>query len=590
MSVDLSLQSLQEQYRSGATSPEAVINAIYDRIEASSLQPVWITLVPRAEALSHLREPAFPFYGIPFAIKDNMDVAELPTTAGCPGYAYTPGQTCTVVKRLQNAGAILIGKTNMDQFATGLVGTRSPYGACSSVFDHEYISGGSSSGSAVAVASGLVSFALGTDTAGSGRVPAAFNNIVGLKPSRGLLSSFGVVPACRSLDCISIFALNCADAAAVFDVAKSVDSNDPFSRVWPECESPAIARARVGIPRPNQLEFFGNKEYTRLYAETVSFLAGEGNPLVEVDIEPFLKAAQLLYAGPYVAERFAAVGGFVTSHIDQVDSTVGQIIAASENWSAVQAYEALYTLRDLMQRTSPVWETIDALLLPTTPTTYKIEEVKREPLTLNSKLGYYTNFVNLLDLCGVAVPAGFTPSGLPFGVTAIGPAFSEENVLRLGSLIQGGRVQFCGNHVAALSSSSIIPAVPARSVVLGVVGAHLSGQPLNHQLTDRGATLLNTTRTAPGYKFYALTNTKPAKPGLIRVPGFAGPGIEIEIWSMPEKHFGSFVAAVPPPLSIGSCELLDGSVVKGFLCEPYAVAEMPEITGFGSWRNYVRSL
>ncbi len=591
MNANLSIATLKEQYQSGTTTPENVINAIYDRIEAVTAHPVWITLVPRAAALSRLQDRALPLYGIPFAVKDNMDVAGLPTTAGCPAYAYTPDKTSFVVDRLQQAGAILIGKTNLDQFATGLVGTRSPYGASSSVFNCKYISGGSSAGSAVAVASGLVSFALGTDTAGSGRVPAAFNNIVGLKPSRGLLSTAGVVPACRSLDCVSIFALSCADAAAVFDIARSMDASDPFSRACPAVVPPLVTRARVGIPRPAQLEFFGNQEYARLYSETISFLAGAGHSVLEVDLEPLLAAALLLYAGPYVAERFAAVGEFVKAHPDQVDATVGQIILGSEKWSAVEAFEALYTLQKLKQQTAPVWDKIDILLLPTAPTTYTIEEINLDPVKLNSNLGYYTNFVNLLDLCGVAVPAGFTHSGLPFGVTAIGPAFSEPNVLRLADLIQHARVSFSGNRVAPVSDNPLQPPVNTSGhVSLGVMGAHLSGQPLNHQLTDRGATLLTTTRTSPNYKFYALTNTKPAKPGLIRVPGFTGPGIEIEIWSIPETQFGSFVAEVPSPLAIGSCKLQDGTTVKGFLCEPYAVVGMPEITSLGSWRNYLQSL
>ncbi len=591
MNANLSLDNLRAQYRSGTTNPEVVINAIYDRIEASPLHPVWITLLPRATALSRVQDRALPLYGIPFAVKDNMDVAGLPTTAACPAYAYTPDKSSFVVERLQQAGAILIGKTNLDQFATGLVGTRSPFGACSSVFNSQYISGGSSSGSAVAVASGLVTFALGTDTAGSGRVPAALNNIVGLKPSRGLLSMAGVVPACRSLDCVSIFALSCADASAVFDIAKSVDARDPFSRALPPDAPPIVTRARVGVPRPPQLQFFGNQEYARLYSETISFLAGAGHSVLEVDFDPFLAAAQLLYAGPYVAERFAAVGEFVKSHPDQVDATVGQIILGSEKWSAVQAFEAIYTLQKLKQQTAPVLEKIDVLLLPTAPTIYTIEEINRDPVELNSNLGYYTNFVNLLDLCGVAVPAGFTQSGLPFGVTAIGPAFSEPNVLNVADLIQHARTSFSGNRVAPVSDNPLPPPMNTSGrVSLGVVGAHLSGQPLNHQLTDRGAILLATTRTSLDYKFYALTNTKPAKPGLIRVPGFTGPGIEIEIWSIPETQFGSFVAAVPPPLAIGSCELQDGTIVKGFLCEPYAAIGMPEITSLASWRNYLQSL
>jgi allophanate hydrolase len=591
---DLAITALRANYNSGSLTPVALINSIYDRIESEPLHPVWITVTPRAEALaqaSPLTSPQLPLYGIPFAIKDNIDFAGLPTTAACPAFAYTPQKSAFVVDRLQQAGAILIGKTNLDQFATGLVGVRSPHGACSSVFDRKYISGGSSSGSAVAVASGLVTFSLGTDTAGSGRVPAAFNNIVGLKPSRGLLSTSGVVPACRSLDCVSIFALSCADANLIFEVAKAADVEDPFSRVSPPVSKTPPAAWRIGVPRSDQLEFLGNQEYDRLYSKTLADLRQEGHSLVEIDLTPFSAAAQLLYAGPYVAERFAAVGSFVKTHTDSVDPTVAAIVSASERWTAAEAYQASYRLKTLTQETLQIWKMIDVLLLPTAPTTYTIEEVRHDPVTLNSNLGYYTNFVNLLDLCGVAVPAGFTSTGLPFGVTAIGPTFSEAALLGFAHGIQQSQAPIAGRHISNVADTPPPSAAAlAGWISLGVVGAHLSGQPLNYQLVERGAKLLRTTTTAPDYKFYALTNTKPAKPGLIRVPGFVGPGIEIEVWTIHESQFGSFVAAVPPPLSIGTCTLADGSSVKGFLCEPYAVASMPEITQLGRWRSYLKTL
>ncbi|HEY1950705.1 MAG TPA: allophanate hydrolase [Bryobacteraceae bacterium] len=589
---DLSIQALRASYNSGSLTPAALINVIYDCIESQPLQPVWISLVPRAEALARAANLNFdlPLFGIPFAIKDNIDFAGLPTTAGCPAFAYAPQQSAFVVNQLEKAGAILIGKTNLDQFATGLVGVRSPHGACSSVFDSRYISGGSSSGSAVAVASGLVTFSLGTDTAGSGRVPAAFNNIVGLKPSRGLLSTSGVVPACRSLDCVSIFALSCGDASAVFQAAKGVDAHDPFTREALPISVAAPAAWRIGVPRFDQLEFFGDKEYKRLYAETLSGLEKDGHALVEIDFPPFSAAAQLLYAGPYVAERFAAIGSFVKNHLASVDPTVGSIVTASERWTAAEAYQALYRLKALTQETAVAWKKIDVLLLPSTPTTYTIEEVLRDPVRLNSNLGYYTNFVNLLDLCGVAIPAGFTSAGLPFGVTAIGPAFAESALLGFGHSIQSSRAPVAGKGLSKIADSPLLASAPRGWIALGVVGAHLSGQPLNYQLVERGAKLLRTTKTAVDYKFYALTNTKPAKPGLIRVPGFEGPGIEIEVWTIHESQFGSFVAAVPPPLAIGTCALANGDSIKGFLCEPYAVGSMPEITHLGSWRSYLKTL
>lgn len=568
---DLSISNLTKLYQSGGTTPADVLNAIYNQIEAAPLNRVWISLVPREQALACAASlsPGLPLYGIPFAVKDNINALPHPTTAGCPAFSFIPSEDATVVARLRKAGAILIGKTNLDQFATGLVGTRSPHGACSSVFDSRYISGGSSSGSAVAVASGLVSFSLGTDTAGSGRVPAAFNNIVGLKPTRGLISGSGVVPACRSIDCVSIFAKTCSDAEAVFEVTRGEDERDPFSRSY----APAAFEGgalRIGVPSTEQLEFFGDAEYQRLFGETLQLLKGQGHRFIEVDLKPFRDAAELLYTGPYVAERFAAVGEFVKSHLSEVDPVVGGIVMAAEKWTAADAYNALYQLKALEKITEKVWKEIDVLLLPTAPTTYTIEEVQADPVQLNSNLGYYTNFVNLLDYCAVAVPAGFTKNGLPFGVTVIGQTFYDSALL-----------PFAG-RIHELQS-------PTGWIQLGVVGAHLSGQPLNHQLTDRAARFLRTDRTAGDYRFYALTNAKPAKPGLIREPGFQGPGIEIEIWSIHESQFGSFVAAVPPPLSIGTCVLQDGSPVKGFLCEPYAVSGMPEITSYAAWRAYLKS-
>ncbi len=535
-------------------SIEDVIHKLYDRLESAPLNPVWICLVPREQALQQAKT-AGPLQGMTFAVKDNFDVAGLPTTAACPAYSYQPKQTAFAVQRLLDAGAVLIGKTNMDQFATGLVGTRSPFGACHSVFDERYISGGSSSGSAVAVASGLVTFGLGTDTAGSGRVPAAFNNIVGLKPTRGLISTSGVVPACRSLDCVSIFARTVEDAAAVLAVAQDYDSADPFSRR--PVSVTARKPTRYGVP--TKLEFFGDSEYERLYRAEIERLRKSGATIVSFDLEPFLEAARLLYGGPYVAERFAAVGEFAKANADGMDQTVAKIILGAEKYTAAEAYAASYRLASLKQETEPLWTQFDQMLLPTAPTTYTIEEVNADPIRLNAHLGYYTNFVNLMDLSAVAVPAGFTSQGLPFGVTLIAPAFHEASLLNQRS----------------------------TGIELAVLGAHLTGQPLNSQLTERKAVLVRTVKTAPDYKLYALTNTKPQKPGLIRVPGFAGPGVEAEIWSLSAEAFGTFVAAVPPPLGIGTCEMNDGTTVKCFICEPYAVNGMADITHFAGWRNYL---
>jgi allophanate hydrolase len=559
------------------------VATVYDRIERAPLNPVWISLVPRASALARARQieksPESALAGMTFAVKDNIDVAGMPTTAGCPAYAFTPASSANVVERLEDAGAILIGKTNMDQFATGLVGTRSPFGACSSVFDERYISGGSSSGSAVAVAKGHVTFALGTDTAGSGRVPAAFNNLIGLKPTRGLLSTAGVVPACRTLDCVSILASNCLDGHRVWSAAKGFDSRDPYSREARAGEDAAPwmnAPLRFGAPRAEQLEFFGDEEAKALYAEALRKMEHLGGERVEIDFSTFRSAADLLYEGPWVAERLAAIQSFVENHSDQMNPVVRGIIAGGERFTAVEAFQAEYRLLDLRRAAVRQWARMDVLILPTTGTIFTHEQVAANPVKVNTDLGYYTNFVNLMDLAAVAAPAGFRSNGLPFGISFIGPAFSDEALLALAHHYLG-------------AETPLLERTPG-CVDLAVVGAHLTGQPLNSQLTRRGARLKKTCRTATGYRLYALESTQPAKPGLARDDPFRGPGIEVEVWTIPEDQFGSFVAEIPAPLGIGNITVDSGELVKGFLCEPYALASATEITHFGGWRAYLASL
>ena len=556
----------------------AAIARIFDAIDADGLHPVWIALADRDEAVRRARgvDPALPLAGVPFAVKDNIDVAGMPTTAGCPAYSYMPERTAPVVQRLLDAGAILIGKTNLDQFATGLVGVRSPYGACSSVFDSRYISGGSSSGSAVAVAKGLVAFALGTDTAGSGRVPAAFNDIVGLKPTRGLLSTTGVVPACRSLDCVSIFAGSAAGAERVWRVAQGFDAADPFSRTAGAGAgaAPWLPGAfRFGVPRDEELAFFGDDESPRLFRTAIARLEAAGGTRVMIDFAPFREAAALLYSGPWVAERYAAVGEFVESHVDDVHPVVGSIVRRAAEKSAAEAYRGLYRLEALKRAAAPAWTGIDVMLLPTAGTIYTKDAVEADPIQLNTNLGYYTNFVNLMDLAAVAVPGGFRRDGLPFGVSLIGPAFSDAALLALASRFAGAAPAVTGEAPGCIH--------------VAVVGAHLSGQPLNPQLTERGARRVQSCRTSPEYRFYALANTSPPKPGLVREPGFDGPGIALEVWAVPSQHFGSFVAGVPPPLAIGSVQLDTGEWVKGFVCEPVATVAATEITAYGGWTNYL---
>ena len=593
----LDLTALRAAFDGGET-PETVLDAVYSRIAGADLNPVWISLVPRetvmarAVAVAQVNRANFPLYGVPFAVKDNMDVAGMETTAACPAFAYTAKETASVVKRLEDAGAILVGKTNMDQFATGLVGTRSPYGACSSVFDARYVSGGSSSGSAVAVAGGLVSFALGTDTAGSGRVPAAFNNLIGLKPTRGSLSAANIVPACRSLDCVSIFALTAGDALQVFGAARGFDSSDPYSRpsAGEDGAAPWLGGSfRFGVPHPDQWEFFGDSEAQKLYEFSIRALESLGGAPAFFDFRPFQQAAALLYAGPWVAERLAALGNFLDAHADDVHPVVRGIIAGGARWSAADGFLAQYHLEELRRQTDHVWQDVDLLLLPTTGTTYTLAEVEAEPVKLNSNLGHYTNFVNLLDLAAIALPAGLRPNGLPFGVSLVGPARTDLALLTVADRLHRHSGGALGGLSTLLAQTAPLPppTAPPGCILLAVVGAHLSGQPLNRQLTERGARLTATTKTAPGYRLYALADTTPPKPGLVRAPGFDGPGIEVEVWAVPTPAFGGFVAAVPAPLGIGSVELADGSTVKGFVCEPFAVEMATEITQGGGWRAYL---
>lgn len=599
------MSALHSAYASGV-KPAETLSAIYDRIESQPLRPVWISLVPRqvalarAECLASTERAKLPLYGVPFAVKDNIDAAGLETTAACPAYAYRPEKNATLVDRLEAAGAILIGKTNMDQFATGLVGVRSPYGPCSSVFDPRYISGGSSSGSAVAVASGLVTFSLGTDTAGSGRVPAAFNNIVGLKPTRGLLSAAGVVPACRSLDCVSIFALTCEDARLVNAAARGFDAADPYSRISEPASAPWLSAhpVRIGVPKAGQLEFFGDAAAQALFAEAIHAAESTGAQIIEFDYEPYKAVADLLYSGPWVAERLAALREFFDAHADDVHPVVRAIITGAGKYSAVDSFLAQYKLEELRRVANEAWRSVDVLLLPTVGTIYTIDEVNADPVRLNTNLGFYTNFVNLLDLAAVPIPAGFRPNGgtkagLPFGVTLIAPAFSDEALLSLGDRLHRAicpHKQAGATGTPLAETAPIAASAPSGCIELAVVGAHLSGQPLNHQLTERGARLIETARTSAAYRLYALSETKPLKPGLIREPAFAGSGIEVEVWAMPVNRFGDFVALIPPPLGIGSVELAGGRTVKGFLCEPYAIQGATEITHLGGWRNYLAKL
>jgi allophanate hydrolase len=591
--LSLDIASLQAHYRSGTLAPAEVIREVYRRIRALGENPIWIHLVPEEESVRAAEALAngalAPLFGIPFAIKDNIDAANLPTTAGCPTFSHVAEQDATVVGHLKKAGGILIGKTNLDQFATGLVGARSPYGACSSVFHSEYISGGSSSGSAVAVAAGLVSFALGTDTAGSGRVPAAFNNIVGMKPTRGLLSTHGVVPACRSLDCVSLFCLTAEDAEAVFSIAAGYDRNDPYSRHFPPKKFVA-STYRIGIPLPQDL-YMVEHGYLALFYKAGERLASLGHTLVEIDVKPFLQAAKLLYGGPWVSERFAAVGSFVKEHTEAVHPIVRDIILGGEKYSAVDAFNGQYALERFRQETSDTWNVVDLLLFPTAPDIFRIAEVESDPVALNSRLGVFTNFLNLLDLAAVAAPAGFRADALPFGITFVGQTFSDRSLLALAaSYLRSLCPSLGGTRLSYPDTFAPAKEINSDRMMIAVAGAHLTGEPLNYQLTLRDGRFIRKAKTAPSYQLFALPGTSPPKPGLVRVGAETGLSIDLEVWELPLAEFGDFLKEVPSPLTIGMVHLSDGRVVKGFLCEQVAAQDALNISEFGGWKAYLKSL
>jgi allophanate hydrolase len=596
MTLDLSIAALRGRYAARQLRPSQLVESLLAARHAFDTHHIWISdvsdeaLRTRARHLDGIEPASLPLYGIPFAIKDNTDLAGLPTTAGCPAFAYQPASSAPVVQALIDAGAIALGKTNLDQFATGLVGTRSPYGACRNAFDPQYLSGGSSSGSAVAVALGLASFALGTDTAGSGRVPAAFNNLIGYKPTLGLLSMRGVVPACRSLDTVSVFALTAEDADLVRKVVARFDAGDPWSRPLPRAARRGWGTRgfRFGVPRDGQLEFFGNDAYARLFLEAAARLATLGGTPHEVDIAPLLDTARLLYEGPWVAERYLATESLLASNPDAMLPVTRGIIQGGAAPRALDAFRASYRLQSLKRAAAPLWEACDLLLLPTAGTHYRIAEVEADPVALNSNLGRYTNFVNLMDLAAVAVPAGFTPGGLPFGISLIAAAGSDADLLSLA-----GRAQRAAVSTLGASRLPLPPAPPASAgapeglVDVMVCGAHMSGLPLNPQLLERGASHMATTRTAPIYRFYALPGGPPFRPGLVQVRD-GGVAIDVEVWRLPLEHFGSFVAGIPAPLGIGKVRLEDGTLVSGFLCEGVAVAGAEDISALGGWRQYLR--
>ncbi|MBW8191061.1 allophanate hydrolase [Neiella marina] len=595
----VTVQGVLASYAAGRLTPASFLAAQLEAARSDTTNS-WLSLISDEQLAAYVdglegKSPdELPLFGVPFAIKDNIDLADLPTTAGCAEYSYQPEESAFVVAQLIHAGAVPLGKTNLDQFATGLVGTRSPWGAVHNSFDPNYVSGGSSSGSAVAVATGQVCFSLGTDTAGSGRVPAAFNNIIGMKASKGLLSCSGVVPACKSLDCVTLFAHTTADINLLLDIAGQYDVTDCYARADGGSEiyqtGQALSGKSIGVPKAAQLEFFGNQQTQALFQAALNQLSELGAELVEVDFEPFLNAAKLLYEGPWVAERYAAIQSFFEADSSRCLPVIETIIGGAQGKTAVDAFKATYQLQAYKVRCDEILAGVDAIVTPTAGSIYTIGAVNADPITLNSNLGYYTNFMNLLDYAAIAVPAGFQQTGLPFGITLFGQVWQDRKLLSMGGQLQqafglplGATILPLPIHTEAEQSAAV-----EEMVELVVCGAHLAGLPLNHQLLDRDAVLLEETTTSANYRFYALAGGPPFRPGLIRTEQH-GAAIAVEVWQMPVKHLGSFLQGIPQPLGLGKVELADGRWCTSFICEGYAIETATDITHFGGWRQYMQS-
>lgn len=589
--AEISVQGLLNHYRNGDFSARELLTHQLDLVSSFKSNPAWISflskeqLEPYIQRLENSDIDKLPLYGIPFAIKDNIDLADLPTTAACPDFSYVPEQSAHAVQRLIDAGAVPLGKTNMDQFATGLVGTRSPFGKCHSVFSDQHISGGSSSGSAVAVAEGQVAFSLGTDTAGSGRVPAAFNNLVGLKPSRGLLSNTGMVRACRSLDCISIFASSAGDAKLVFDQAKGLDEEDEFSRDMHFSPLATKDTPKVAVPLDEQLVFFGDSAAENAHRKALQTLNSAGWELVPTDFSVFFETARLLYQGPWVAERQAAFGDFLSENPDSALPLLEKILAPGDQFSARQVFEFQYQLQKLRTQADVILADVDFALTPTVPTHYRIEEIEQDPIALNSNLGTYTNFMNLLDLSAIAVPAGFTDEDLPWGITLFAQAFHDYQLLGYGDRIQRHIPLPLAKHGRAKLPPIALDHLGEGRVQLAVCGAHMSGLPLNYQLAERDGILLEKTTTSANYRLFALQGSAPRRPGLQRDES-SNTQIELEVWSLPSYTVGPLLEKIPPPLGLGKVELADGRWVNSFICEPWGIQSGEDISDLGSWRKF----
>lgn len=589
--LPFTIKALQNAYASGVR-PVAVIDEIFKRLDAVADPGIFIHLCDQADLRAEADalgdyDPDTPLWGIPFAVKDNIDVAGVETTAGCPAYAYTPEADAFVVFNLRAAGALMIGKTNLDQFATGLVGVRTPYGAPLNAVDPEIVPGGSSGGSGVIVGHGIVTFSLGTDTAGSGRVPAALNNIVGLKPTLGALSATGVVPACRTLDTVSIFALTVDDAYAVFGVTRGFDPEDSFSKKLVHLPLTAPpAPMRVGVPDAASIEFLGDGVQAATFARDIALLEASGVEITPVDFEPLFAIARMLYQGAWVAERYTVIEDLLTKNPDAVHAVTRQIISAAKNITAADAFRGMYRLSDLKRAAEAMLDAVDMLCVPTIPTFYTVADLEADPITPNSNLGAYTNFVNLLDMCGIAVPTAPRGDGRPGSVTLLSEAGDDATIASLARIFEADCPRTLGATRHPVETPAALPSVSSTLIELAVCGAHMIDLPLNWQLKDLGARFVRKACTTASYNFYALAGGPPARPGLVRAET-GGAAIAIEIWSLPKAALGTFIEGVPAPLGIGSVELSDGAWVKGFICETSGTAGATDISHLGDWRKFI---
>jgi len=589
--MNLQLDALRHAYHNGDTTPRQLLAML--REKAAALNPdyhLFIHLLSVEELEPYLaalddREPdSLPLYGVPFAIKDNIDLAGITTTAACPAFAYVPKRSATIVEQLLALGAIPLGKTNLDQFATGLNGSRSPYGACPNSVLPEYPSGGSSAGSSLAVALGVASFALGTDTAGSGRVPAALNNLVGLKASKGLISTAGVLPACRTLDCVTTFTATAREASQLLALTATLDPRDEYSRrnpAWNDGSAFGTPRPfRFGVPRAQDLEFFGCVEGPRLFGDAIERLKALGGEAIELDLSPFLEAARLLYDGPWVAERYSVAGELMEQHPEAVLPVIRAVLSKAPAVTGVQTFRAQYRLQALKALCDQALEGLDCVLTPTIGRPVTRAELDAEPVLRNSELGYYTNFMNLLDYAAVAVPSAFMANGLPWGVTLFGRAFTDQYLLSVADALQR-------QQDSALPTPTNVARHDRARIV--VCGAHLQGLALNWQLTQRGGRLIETTSSSPDYQLHALAGGPPLRPGMVRVKD-GGVAIAVEVWELPSSELGSFLTGIPAPLGLGKVQLADGRWESGFICEPCGLEGALDISHLGGWRAYLKTL